>query len=149
MCLIFTYTPGESYCRWLRSLLLCLCDVFHTLINSLMPCWFCMSTLGLVQFQITIWESLGKTAFLATVGESFWENGIFGQGLGKMAFLAKVWENGIFGQGLERFWENSIFGQGLGKFGGKMAFLTKVWESLGISWLWLTDNPQKRTITKN
>ena len=32
--------PGESYCRWLGSLLLCLCDVFWALINSLV-CWFC------------------------------------------------------------------------------------------------------------
>ena len=25
---VFTCMPGERYCRWLRSLLLCLCDVF-------------------------------------------------------------------------------------------------------------------------
>ena len=32
---VFTRMPGESY-RWrLRSLLLCLCDVFRALINSL------------------------------------------------------------------------------------------------------------------
>ena len=38
---VFTCMPGEaeSYCRWLRSLLLCLCDVFWALINSLV-CWF-------------------------------------------------------------------------------------------------------------
>ena len=35
MCLIFTRMPGESYRRRLRSLLLCLCDVFRALINSL------------------------------------------------------------------------------------------------------------------
>ena len=35
MYLVFTRMPGESYCRRLRSLLLCLCDVFRTLINSL------------------------------------------------------------------------------------------------------------------
>ena len=33
MYLVFTCTPGESYRRQLRSLLLCLCDVFQTLIN--------------------------------------------------------------------------------------------------------------------
>ena len=31
--------PGENYCRWLRSLLLYLCDVFRALINCLV-CWF-------------------------------------------------------------------------------------------------------------
>ena len=30
--------PGESYRRWLRSSLLCLCDVFQALINSIV-CW--------------------------------------------------------------------------------------------------------------
>ena len=32
---VFTCIPGESYHMWLRSLLLCLCDVFQALINSL------------------------------------------------------------------------------------------------------------------
>ena len=35
MYLVFARIPGESYRRRLRSLLLCLCDVFHVLINSL------------------------------------------------------------------------------------------------------------------
>ena len=35
MYLVFTCMPGESYHRQLRSLLLCLCDVFQVLINSL------------------------------------------------------------------------------------------------------------------
>ena len=35
MHLVFTLTPGESYRRRLRSLLLCLCDVFGALMNSL------------------------------------------------------------------------------------------------------------------
>ena len=39
MYLVFTRMPGESYHRWLRSLLLCLCCVFQALINSLV-CWF-------------------------------------------------------------------------------------------------------------
>ena len=37
--LVFTGTPGESYCRRFTSLLLCLCHVFRALINSL-SCWF-------------------------------------------------------------------------------------------------------------
>ena len=51
MYLVFTRVPGESYRRRLRSLLLYLCYVFRTLINSLV-CWFCTSALGLVLFQI-------------------------------------------------------------------------------------------------
>ena len=35
MYLAFTRMPNESYRRRLRSLLLCLCDVFRALINSL------------------------------------------------------------------------------------------------------------------
>ena len=35
MYLVFTRMPGESYRRRLGSLLLCLCDVFRALINSL------------------------------------------------------------------------------------------------------------------
>ena len=35
MYLVFTHMPGESYRRLLRSLLLCLCDVFPVLIKSL------------------------------------------------------------------------------------------------------------------
>ena len=46
--------PGESYRTRLRSLLLCLCDVFRALINSLV-CWFCTSALrGLVLFQFVL-----------------------------------------------------------------------------------------------
>ena len=35
MYLVFTRMPGERYHRRLRSLLLCLCDVFRALITSL------------------------------------------------------------------------------------------------------------------
>ena len=35
MYLVFTRMPGESYRRRLGSLLLCFCDVFRALINSL------------------------------------------------------------------------------------------------------------------
>ena len=51
MYFVFTRMPGESYRRWLRSLLLCLCDVFRALMNSLV-CWFYTDALGLVLFQI-------------------------------------------------------------------------------------------------
>ena len=36
--LVFTRMPCESYRRQLRSLLLCLCDIFRTLITSLVCC---------------------------------------------------------------------------------------------------------------
>ena len=39
MYLVFTRMPGESYHKRLRSLLLCLCDVFRVVITSLV-CWF-------------------------------------------------------------------------------------------------------------
>ena len=51
MYLVFTRMPGESYRRRLRSLLLCLCDVFRALINSLV-CRYGTDALGLVLFQI-------------------------------------------------------------------------------------------------
>ena len=47
MYLVFTRMPGEIYRRRLRSLVLYLCYVFRSLINSL-----CTSALGLVLFQI-------------------------------------------------------------------------------------------------
>ena len=40
-----------SYRRRLRSLLLCLSDLFQALINSLI-CWLCTGALGLILFQI-------------------------------------------------------------------------------------------------
>ena len=43
---IYSYARCESYCRWLRSLLLHLSYVFQVLINSLV-CWFCTSALTL------------------------------------------------------------------------------------------------------
>ena len=50
--LYFTCMPGESYCRWLQSLLLCLCDLFWVLIHSFV-CQFCTSAVGLVLFKVT------------------------------------------------------------------------------------------------
>ena len=49
MCLVFTRIPGESYRRRLRSLL-CVCDVFRALINSLVYCccWLMISLLALI-----------------------------------------------------------------------------------------------------
>ena len=41
------FTPMPFY----RSLLMCLCDAFRALINSLVY-WLCTSALGLVLFQI-------------------------------------------------------------------------------------------------
>ena len=38
--------PGDSYRRRLRSLLLCLYDVFRALINSLV-CWLCVRQISL------------------------------------------------------------------------------------------------------
>ena len=44
MCLVFTPMPGESCCRRLRSLLLCLCDVFRALVNSLLCSFVTVTT---------------------------------------------------------------------------------------------------------
>ena len=51
MYLIFTRMPSESYRRQLKSLLLCLCDVFRVLINSLV-CWFSTSAPDLFCFRV-------------------------------------------------------------------------------------------------
>ena len=51
MYLVFTRMPGERYRRRLGSLLLCLCDFFPALINSL-ACGFCTSALDLALFEI-------------------------------------------------------------------------------------------------
>ena len=64
MYLVFTRMTGETYRMRLRSLLLCLCDVFRALINSLV-CRFCTSArLGRVMFQIVI-----LTTSLSYVGQ--------------------------------------------------------------------------------
>ena len=64
MYLVFTCMQGESYRMRLRSLLLCSCDVFRALINSIV-CWLCTSALGLVLFQI-VTERLGKIVYIYT-----------------------------------------------------------------------------------
>ena len=51
--ILYLLACQESHPRWLRSLLLCLCDVFPALIISLV-CWFCTSALNLVLVQIFI-----------------------------------------------------------------------------------------------
>ena len=48
---IYTRMPREIYCRRIRSLLLCSCDVLRALINSLVR-WFHTAALGHVLFQI-------------------------------------------------------------------------------------------------
>ena len=65
MYLVFTCMPVESYCWWLRSLLLCLCDVFRALINSLV-CWFHLRALWLFLFQIVYVSQISKTHWLLT-----------------------------------------------------------------------------------
>ena len=56
MYLVFTRMPGKSYCRRLRYLLLCLCDILRTLINFLV-CSFCnqasVFTFHLTTLQLT------------------------------------------------------------------------------------------------
>ena len=54
MYLVFTHMPAESYRRRLRSLLLCLCDIFRALINSLV-CWFTITWSGWQQRQRQSW----------------------------------------------------------------------------------------------
>ena len=61
-CILFMYrVPGESYRRKLRSLLLCLCDVFRALINSLV-CFFFLSFFfdSLTSFKSTLKSHLFK-----------------------------------------------------------------------------------------
>ena len=53
---VYLYARWESDCRWLRSLLLCLCDVFHVLINSLV-CGF-WKTIGFVGGRLKFWTGL-------------------------------------------------------------------------------------------
>ena len=50
MYLVFTCMPGESYCRRLRSLLLCLCEV--------LPWWsLCTLYLHSCQASVTVGDS--------------------------------------------------------------------------------------------
>ena len=59
--LVFTRMPGESCRRRLSSLLLCLCDVFRALMNSLVSRFF-TSALRLVLFQIIM--NLSQAVYL-------------------------------------------------------------------------------------
>ena len=43
MYLVFARMSGESYSRGLKSLLLCLCDMFRGLINSFVCCLLCVN----------------------------------------------------------------------------------------------------------
>ena len=60
MYLVFTRMPGLSYHRRLRSLLLCLCDVFRALLSFLV-CWHCISdyVMGLQKLTVTWQLSVG------------------------------------------------------------------------------------------
>ena len=58
--------PGESYGRWFRSLLLHLCDVFQVLITPL--CWFYVSALGLILFQVILHKHFDKLTFTYITG---------------------------------------------------------------------------------
>ena len=64
MYLVFTCMPGESYCRWLMSLMLCLCDVFWALVNSLV-CWFIRFGFCTKQKNCTIMISIQDKIFSA------------------------------------------------------------------------------------
>ena len=50
---LYLHTCQVSYHRQLRSLFLYLCYVIRVLVNSLV-CWFCISALGLILFQICV-----------------------------------------------------------------------------------------------
>ena len=68
MYLVFTHMPGESYHRWLGSLLLYLCYVLRTLINSLV-CWFWVSQLlwqWLVEWCGLNWPSFWPFYFICS-----------------------------------------------------------------------------------
>ena len=72
MCLVFTHMPGESYCRWLGSLLLCLCHIFPVLINSLVCCvCFCVfqgcfwADVCLLNASLLLWGYCKVCAFVS------------------------------------------------------------------------------------
>ena len=66
--LVLTRMPGESYCRRRRSLLY-LCDVFHSIINSLV-CWFYWSAFSDVfcQNASTIRQNIDSCDSIAPSG---------------------------------------------------------------------------------
>ena len=59
MYLVFTRMPGDCYRRRLGSLLLCLCDVFRALINSLCVLILKKTLCALFCFRLTLF-SLGR-----------------------------------------------------------------------------------------
>ena len=67
MYLVFTCMPGESYCRWLRSLLLCSCDVFRALINSLCLLYLFVSVCLSVSFSVCRPASLCLSISLSVI----------------------------------------------------------------------------------
>ena len=71
MYLVFTRMPSESYRRRVRSLLLCLCDVFPALINSLVrrltscsrPC--CSSVMTVFERPLSTTAILESATFMS------------------------------------------------------------------------------------
>ena len=57
MSFVFTRMPGWSYCRQLRSLLLCLCDSFRALINSLSVVHLYFGSIFIYSFERLLSES--------------------------------------------------------------------------------------------
>ena len=67
--------PGESYCRWLRSLLLYLCYVFQVLINSCVG-WFqiiATEIFSLLKLEVPKWTE--QKNFNTTLGK--WPNAVY------------------------------------------------------------------------
>ena len=69
MYLVFTCMPGESYCRWFRSLLLYLCYVVWVLINSLV-CWLKTWDRTNAGHYIQIWKNLSDVTGTGTWTET-------------------------------------------------------------------------------
>ena len=95
--LVFTRMPGESYCGWLRSLLLCLYDIFCALINSLVY-WFCTYMLWVLHcFRLWIleWKNISegkrtdKKCFISDMNQTFENLHLFG-GVHCLALYADV-----------------------------------------------------------
>ena len=73
--LVFTHRPAESYCRWLRSLLLYLCYVFQVLIYSLVG-WFqiiATEIFSLLNLEVPKWTE--QKNFNTTLGK--WSNAVY------------------------------------------------------------------------
>ena len=141
MYFVVTRMPGESYCRWLRSLL-CLCDVFQVLINPLCvdsaqalwaSCHFRLwyETLGLILFQIVGWNSGSHS--VSDCDTKLWVSFCFRlwyESLGLILFQLVVWNSvshSVFDCGMKlwvlfffRWWYETL---------GLIPFQIVVWNS--------------------